>query len=114
MRQIFKFCQVGEFKIQRVDDEPAINRNRDENYPQHCHGDVVEENQVVDNGEEQKREESESSEYSKAPQPWNNLRLVFLRKKVQSLVERLGNTLRQRKQQTRKENEMKFKQTTER
>lgn len=81
MGQIFELCQVREFKVERVNHEPAINRHRDENDPKHCHGDVIEENQVVDDGEEQKGKKSEASKDPKTPKPWDNPRLVFLRKK---------------------------------
>lgn len=80
MRQIFKFRQVGKLQVERVNDEPAVNRNRDYHYPQHCHCDVVEENQVVDDGEEKKREESKADEDAEAPEPWNDSVFVFLSK----------------------------------
>jgi hypothetical protein len=76
--QILELRQVRQFKIKRVHHEPSIDRDGNDYYPQHRHGDVVEENQIVDNGEEQKSEESESDENSVAPQPWNDFRFVFL------------------------------------
>lgn len=78
MCQVFQFGQVRELQVERVHNEPAINRDGNDDNPKHCHGDVVEENQIVDDGEEQEREESESGENSEAPQPRNNFRFVFL------------------------------------
>lgn len=79
MRQILEFRQVREFEIQRIYDEPAINWDGNDHNPQHRHGYVVEENQIVDDGEEEECEESESSENTPAPQPWHDFRLIFLR-----------------------------------
>lgn len=44
MRQILEFRQVRKFQVERVDDEPSVNWNRNDDDPQHRHGDVVEEN----------------------------------------------------------------------
>lgn len=79
MRQIFQLGQVWQLKIERVNDEPAVNRNRNQNNPKHRHGDVVEENQIVDDGEKEECKKSEAGEDSKAPQPRNNFILVFLK-----------------------------------
>lgn len=79
MRQIFQLGQVGQLEIKRVNDEPAINRNRNKNNPKHRHGNVVEENQIVDDGEKEECKKSEAGEDSKAPQPGNNFILVFLK-----------------------------------
>lgn len=50
--QVFQFGQVRELQVERVHNEPAINRDGNDDNPKHCHGDVVEENQIVDDGEE--------------------------------------------------------------
>lgn len=52
MCQILQFSQVRELQVERVHNEPAIKRDGDDDNPKHCHGDVVEENQIVDDGEE--------------------------------------------------------------
>lgn len=83
MCQILKLRQIRQLKIQRVYNKPAINRHRNENNPDHRHSDVVEENQIVDNGEEEECEESEADEHTEAPQPWNDFILIFLMKEIQ-------------------------------
>lgn len=81
MCQIFELRQVRELEVERVHDEPSIKRHGGDDDPQHGHGDVVEENQVVHDGEEQERQEPESDEDSEAPQPRHNFRFVFLGKR---------------------------------
>jgi hypothetical protein len=67
MRQILQLCQIRKFQIERVNDKPAVNRHRDYHNPKHCHGDVVEENQVVDDGKEKECEESKADENAETP-----------------------------------------------
>jgi hypothetical protein len=67
MCQILELREVRELQIQRIHDKPAINRDGNDDNPQNCHGDVVEENQIVDDGEEEECEESESRENAVAP-----------------------------------------------
>lgn len=78
MCQILQLREVRELQVERVHNEPAVEGNRDYHDPQHRHGDVVEENQVVDDGEEEKCEESESDENPERPKPRNDSRLIFL------------------------------------
>lgn len=85
MSQVLELCQIGEFEVERVNNEPSIKREWDNYDPQHCHCNVVEENQIVDDSEEQERKKSEANENTEAPQPWNNSRLVFL-EELQSSV----------------------------
>lgn len=105
MRQVLEFRQIWEFKIKRVDDEPAVNGNRNNDNPQHRHDDVVKENQIVDNCKEQACQESECGEDSEAPQPRNNLRLVFLRSELKFSQ---NNFLQQFKPTNRKRWQWKF------
>lgn len=67
MCQILKFRQVGKFQVERINDKPTVNRYRNDHNPEHCHHNVVEEYQVVNDGKEEKCKKSKADENSKAP-----------------------------------------------
>lgn len=78
MRQVFELRQIGEFQEKWVDDEPTVDWEGDYHNPKHRHSDVVEENQIVDDGKEKECEESEAGEDAKAPKPWKDTVLILL------------------------------------
>lgn len=78
MCQIFESRQIGKFNVKWIDQQPAPKASDDQQNPQENHGDVVEENQVIDNCKEERCKKAQNCKNGKCPKPWTDLCFVFL------------------------------------
>lgn len=67
MRQILKFGQIRQLQIQRVNHQPAIGANNQQQSPYDDHHPIVEENQIVENRKEEERQQADNGENGKRP-----------------------------------------------
>lgn len=65
MSQILEPSQVGQFDVQRIDVEPSVGAGNEDRNPNQHDEDVVGENEVIHDGEEEERKESEGNEGGK-------------------------------------------------
>lgn len=97
MRQILELGEFGKLNVERVDYNPTVDRECEEDEPEGDHQTVVGEDVIVHYIREQIRQDSEQTKHKESIQPGNHLLLMlhayFQHKQIHMRIHDIRNVL---------------------